>query len=414
MGKCSRGPLGDEEKMNRQRAHRKETAILLSTILFGLILFGTHGTLANPGLFANPGSGLVFLDFSLLPNGSTVRQGIDEWRAQGWTEGAKCLQLVRVGSYLEVAFDVPSGSGTRLTITHRSAYAPGCQGQGFAPVTITVNGTSIAQSYAPSAAGFSPNAFTTDTWEVSRWVTPGRNLIRITAGQLCSVYEIKRIEVSITGSANRLIEAHQMTHDIANNRPIDSVVAFSPSDRWAVCWIKVASEVIGRQIEWRFYDPSGVLYYQGQRRADRYNWGYVRVADWRASNLRGQWRVDVFVNGNYQLSVPFTIGSGTDIAHNPRITGVDFPSAIVANGEKNRGYVSFYDPDGDITSVKFDVVDAICFTPFSFEPNVDGEANGSFRFRIYCNIRQKVTLKVTLYDRAGNASKPHLFTFRAT
>ncbi|MCK4393250.1 hypothetical protein KAX17_10140 [Candidatus Bipolaricaulota bacterium] len=400
--------------MNIQRAHRKGTAILLLTILFGLILFVTHGTLANPGLSVNPGSGLAFLDFSLLPSGSTVRQSIDEWRAQGWTEGAECLQLVRAGGYLEVAFDAPSGSGTHLTITHRSAYAPGCQGKGFAPVTITVNGTSIARSYAPSAAGFYPNAFTTDTWEVSRWVTPGRNRIRITAGRLCSVYKIRRIEVSITGSTSRLIEAHQMTHDIANNRPIDSAVAFSPSDRWAVCWIKVASEVIGRQIEWRFYDPSGVLYYQGQRRADRYNWGYIRVADWRASNLRGQWRVDVFVNGNYQLSVPFTIGSRTNITHGPRITGVDFPSAIAANGEKNRGYISFFDPDGDITSVRFDVVNAVRFTPFSFEPNVNGKTSGSFSLRIWCSTKQIVTLKVTLYDRQGNKSEPYYFSFRAT
>jgi len=205
-----------------------------------------------------------------------------------------------------------------------------------------------------------------------------------------------------------------MTHGIANNRPIDNVAAFSPSDQWAVCWIKVASEARGKRIEWRFYNPSGVLYYQGQRRADRYNWGYVRIRNWRAADLRGQWRVDVFVNGNYQLSVPFTIGSRTNITHGPRITGVDFPSAIAANGEKNRGYISFFDPDGDITSVRFDVVNAVRFTPFSFEPNVNGETTGSFRFRIYSNTRQTVTLKVTLYDRRGNVSEPYLFTFRAT
>ena len=401
--------------MNRQRARRKETAILSLTILFGLILFVTHGTLANPGLLVNPGSGLAFLDFSLLPSGSTVRQSIDEWKAQGWTEGAKCLQLVRAGGYLEiVVLNLHVPLAAHLRITHRSAYAPGCQGKGFAPVTITVNGTSIARSYAQTATGFSPNAFTTDTWEVSRWVTPGCNRIRITAGPLCSVYEIKRIEVSVTGRASRLIEAHQMTHGIANNRPIDNVAAFSSSDQWAVCWIKVASEARGKRIEWRFYNPSGVLYYQGQRRADRYNWGWIRIRNWRAADLRGQWRVDVFVNGNYQLSVPFTIGSRTNITHGPRITGVDFPSAIAANGEKNRGYISFFDPDGDITSVRFDVVNAVRFTPFSFEPNVDGETTGSFRFRIYSNTRQTVTLKVTLYDRRGNVSEPYLFTFRAT
>jgi len=401
--------------MNAQRVHRKETAILSLTILFGLILFVTHGTLANPGLLVNPGSGLAFLDFSLLPSGSTVRQSIDEWRAQGWTEGAKCLQLVRAGGYLEiVVLNLPVPLAAHLRITHRSAYAPGCQGKGFAPVTITVNGTPIARSYAPSTTGFYPNAFTVDTWEVSRWVTSSCNRIRITAGPLCSIYEIKRIEVSVTGRASRLIEAHQMTHGIANNRPIDNVAAFSSSDRWAVCWIKVASEARGKRIEWRFYDPSGHLYFKTDRSANRYNWGWIRIRNWRAADLRGHWRVDVFINGNYQLSVPFTIGSRTNITHDPRITGVDFPRAIAANGEKNRGYISFFDPNGDITSVRFDVVNAAHFTPFSFEPNVDGETNGSFRFRIYCNTRQTVTLKVTLYDRAGNASKPYLFTFRAT
>jgi hypothetical protein len=211
-----------------------------------------------------------------------------------------------------------------------------------------------------------------------------------------------------------LIESYQMTHGITSNRPIDNVSAFSPDDRRAVCWTKVASEVIGQQIEWRFYDPSGVLYYQGQRRADRYNWGYIGVASRRPSDLPGQWRVDIYIAGRFQVSMPFTIGTMRCSVNAPRVTGIEFPSAIRADGKKTRGYVSFFDPDGDITYVRFDVVNAVRFTPFSFEPNVSGKTSGSFSFRIWATMKQSVTLKVTLIDRLGNKSEPYYFSFRAT
>jgi len=205
-----------------------------------------------------------------------------------------------------------------------------------------------------------------------------------------------------------------MAHDITNNRPVDNVSAFSPGNRRAVCWTKVASEAIGQQIEWRFYDPLGVLYYQGQRRANRYNWGYIGVANRRASNLPGQWRVDIYIAGRFQVSVPFTIGAIGCSVNAPRVTGVEFPTAIRADGEKSRGYVSFFDPNGDITSVRFDVANAVHFIPFSFEPHVSGKTSGSLSFRIWCSTKQTVTLKVILYDRQGNKSEPYYFSFRAT
>jgi len=205
-----------------------------------------------------------------------------------------------------------------------------------------------------------------------------------------------------------------MTHNIDDLRPTDSTTVFTSNDQWAVCWTKVSSEAIGRRIEFRFYDPLGNLYFKAHRTADRYNWGSIRVRYWRAATLQGLWRVDVYIAGEFQIRVPFTIGAIGCSVNAPRVIGVEFPSAIRADGEKTRGYVSFFDPHGDITSVRFDVVNAVRFTPFSFEPSIIGNTSGSFSFRIWCGTKQTVTLKVTLYDRQGNKSEPYYFSFRAT
>jgi len=96
------------------------------------------------------------------------------------------------------------------------------------------------------------------------------------------------------------------------------------------------------------------------------------------------------------------------------VTAVDFPEKIRADGVKRWGRVQFHDPDGDITHARFDVVDALSFTPFSFEPDVNGKTSGVFDFRIWASMAQEVTLRVTLIDRRGNRSEPHYFSFRAT
>ena len=389
-------------------------ALMWTVILIGLILSGPYIVLADPGLTPSGGSKTCYVDFSNFPSGSASRQGLAAWQAQGWSSGARCLQLVRAGGYLEVMVDLPENVSTaRLAITHRSAYAPGCMDSGFAPVTTTINGSTLTQYYSPPAGVPGSTGFTTDRWNVTGWLVPGRNCVRITAGTLCSVYEVQRLEISITATTSRLIEDYQMTHNIDGLRPIDSTTIFTPNDHRAVCWTKVTSEAIGQRIEWRFYDPSGALYYQGQRRADRYNWGYIGVANRRPSDLPGQWRVDIYIAGRFQVSVPFTIGTMRCSVNAPRVTGIEFPSVILADGGKITSYVSFFDPNGDITSVRFDVVNAVRFTPFSFEPDISGKTSGSFSFRIWATIRQNVTLKVTLIDRLGNKSEPYYFSFRA-
>jgi len=388
--------------------HATQTIIVLIVGATLLVLLG-FVSWANPGLSPASTNTLAALVFSQYPHGGAVINNIVSWDAHGWTRGAGYLVLLRPGAFLEVVIDVQATStNATLSLTHRSGYAPGCQDSGYAPVSITVNGSAVTYSYVPSSSGLATNS-----WEIGRWLGRGANRIRITAGSLCSVYEIRRLEVSLHSIQRGPLEAVQMTHDISNNYVVDSVATFSPGDRQAVCWAKVTSEAIGQQIEWRFYDPTGNLYFAADRKANRYNWGYIGIANRRPSGLPGNWRVDIYIAGRFQVSVPFTIGTIGCSVNAPRVTGIEFPSVILADGGKITSYVSFFDPNGDITSVRFDVVNAVRFTPFSFDPNVSGKTNGSFSFRIWTTMKQTVTLKVTLYDRQGNKSEPYYFSFRA-
>jgi hypothetical protein len=405
-------PRRKEEKMKTPGLHNTPKAFVWATIFLGVVVFVTMIVAANPGLAPISDSAAAYVDFSDLPNGTPIRHGFDAWQAQGWTGGSRCMQLVRAGAYLEATVEVPEHVSTaRLTITHRSGTAPGCANGGFAPITLTVNGIAVSHGFAPPALGARADGFTTDRWDLAAWLVSGRNRIRITAGALCSLYEIQRLELATTTDRNRLIEAHQMTRGIANDRPTDHATVFAPNDRWAVCWTEVASEARGRRIEFRFYDPSGSLYFKTDRTADRYNWGYINVDGWRAASLEGPWRVDVFVAGEFQLSVPFRIGSAWS-GRTPRVTGVNFPSVIRANGERASGYVSFHDPDGDITWVTFEAVDGF-FSDFEFDPNVGGRADGRFSFYVYTHLTQRVRLKIILYDRCGNESEPYYLAFHA-
>jgi len=388
--------------MGGWRVWGKAAEILLVTVLLGLVLSGSQEGRADPSHL------LAYLDFSPYPSGAPLQQGVLSWTAQGWTAGAGNLQLLYAGAFLEVVFQVPTTTASlQLRLVHRSAYAPGCPNGGFAPVTVTMNNIPIVRSHAPSA-GSGPANFMTDTWNATSLIAPGVNRIRITAGQLCSIYELRQLEVAIAPSTGPLIENYQMTHGIRNYRPIDATSSFSPTDERAMLWVKVDPSVKGRWIEWKFYQPSGELYFETSRFADRNNWGWINIQGRRAARILGQWRVDFFIEGQRQLSVPFTIGRGSP----PRITFVAFPSIIKANGGKNWGEVRFFDPDGDITFVKFEVVQAVHFKPFSFDPDVEGRTSGAFRFYIYASTKQTVTLKVTLLDRQGNASAPYIFTFQ--
>ena len=104
-------------------------------------------------------------------------------------------------------------------------------------------------------------------------------------------------------------------------------------------------------------------------------------------------------------------GGGSPLS--PEILGVELWPAIPADGSKTFGAVRFRDADGDIVQARFDVVEAVDFAPFSFNPKVKGQTSGSFPFFVFSRVPQKVRLRLTLLDEAGNQSLPVEFGFEA-
>jgi hypothetical protein len=97
----------------------------------------------------------------------------------------------------------------------------------------------------------------------------------------------------------------------------------------------------------------------------------------------------------------------------PEILAIEFPERIAADGSEVVGTVKFRDRDGDIVLAEFKVIEAQAFEPFSFDPEVMGQREGSFPFAVFSLIPQRVTLEVTLIDRLGQRSRPKRFSFTA-
>lgn len=107
--------------------------------------------------------------------------------------------------------------------------------------------------------------------------------------------------------------------------------------------------------------------------------------------------------------------TATPAAAPPTIISIDFPNQIPADGSRRDGTVSFRDPDGDLNRVTFDVVRAVDFTGFAFNPmdflEEGSPTNGVFSFNVWSKTAQQVTLRVTLHDAEGKKSAPVDFTF---
>jgi hypothetical protein len=93
----------------------------------------------------------------------------------------------------------------------------------------------------------------------------------------------------------------------------------------------------------------------------------------------------------------------------PQIVTLSFP-ANLAVGEEARGRVQFQDPDGDVTALQLAVVDGRFYNTTAGLDSRDRK-EGNLTFSLPCTpFSQKITLQATLYDQAGNASKPRTFS----
>lgn len=98
----------------------------------------------------------------------------------------------------------------------------------------------------------------------------------------------------------------------------------------------------------------------------------------------------------------------------PVITRVDFLKGIPATGAKFTGWVSFTDPDGDVNLMELDVVRSVSMKGFENDPNhsLQGSpTDGRYAMQFWCYRKQEVTMRVTLFDAAGNSSNSMEFSF---
>jgi hypothetical protein len=113
------------------------------------------------------------------------------------------------------------------------------------------------------------------------------------------------------------------------------------------------------------------------------------------------------------LAAVLAVIAAASTASRPEILAIEFPERIAADGSEVLGTVKFRDRDGDIVLAEFKVIEAQAFEPFSFDPEVIGQREGSFPFAVFSLIPQRVTLEVTLIDRLGQRSRPKRFSFTA-
>jgi hypothetical protein len=99
----------------------------------------------------------------------------------------------------------------------------------------------------------------------------------------------------------------------------------------------------------------------------------------------------------------------------PRITGIDFPARIPGNKSQIIGELDFEDYDGDINRITIEVVKAANFQGADYDPHPyldhGNYTRGAYKLYIWCEGAQDVTLRVTLFDKAGSRSNSQDFAF---
>ena len=132
----------------------------------------------------------------------------------------------------------------------------------------------------------------------------------------------------------------------------------------------------------------------------------------------GSYRIQLtLVDATGLESEPFEFSFEAYTPTAPVVDRMTFPTSLGVDDNQN-GLVRFEDAEGDIVEARFDVIEGdpstIEIDPgFRFDPEVEGETDGAFRFTVRVSQAQTVTLSLTLVDAAGLESEPYEFTFDA-
>jgi|GEM_PF-6453213 len=160
------------------------TCVLIAIFAFGSTAFGEE----------------ISLDFSRYPDGPALRRGIESWESSGTDNNPyyeNSLRLLYQGSTLSAEFYLDhKPQRAKLEVTHLSSKSGSCRGNGYSPVTISINGSSLVRNYDVAQHHDGSHGYETDGWDVSSYLHQGPNKIKWKAGNLCTHYWIKKFEIN--------------------------------------------------------------------------------------------------------------------------------------------------------------------------------------------------------------------------
>ena len=137
------------------------------------------------------GQGGAFADFSEPTITGSISVSVGQ--SFRWNDFYQIWRIESPSGGFTGSFNLPFGGTYRLFVDHTSSAAAGCQGGGYSPVTIRVNGTAVVNCWDPAANNGGSHGSVTDEWSVS--VRSGTNTIEWTACDLCTHYWIRSIEI---------------------------------------------------------------------------------------------------------------------------------------------------------------------------------------------------------------------------
>lgn len=184
----------------------------------------------------------------------------------------------------------------------------------------------------------------------------------------CCISGVKE-EVNVT-ETQILDHAMASSVDESTNEVITRTNAFSSTDSRAYSWLSLGNARAGT-VEWEWYSPDGVLYHTGsvdipapsEAYWEAYNvWYYIPIAGSDAANLPGNWRVDVFLDGQKLLTEQFTIGdSGTSgvipAKPLPGVSGNGIPETLHECEAYGAEICGTWTPEGDHFNANWDTGD---------------------------------------------------------
>ncbi|MFB6290782.1 MAG: hypothetical protein ABEJ25_03520 [Candidatus Bipolaricaulia bacterium] len=152
----------------------------------------------------------IYLDFSNYPDGPANTRGIRSWSSSGTDKNpyyGKSLRLLYEGSSLTAEFNLKSKPDTAtLTIIHLSSKSSSCRGNGYSPVTISINGLPVVSNYDVAENHGGSHGYERDIWKIEDKLTQGTNKIRWKAEDICTHYWIRRFAIEYTDDKDEEVQ----------------------------------------------------------------------------------------------------------------------------------------------------------------------------------------------------------------